>query len=171
MGLFSGGKYVTLSGYGVFNQCDFSQKEREFLEEVYNKFHSIEIEWSEFDTAWTELLQDSDLPMNSLVCEICKDLGTRLRNKQGNVPPTDYRNDLHDLLTRGSREKGIDMISFCMDRNISLPVVNKILSGDQTVTLAELLPILEKLGVTLVTRPTKGIIDAVRIFEVDAFEV
>jgi hypothetical protein len=122
-----------------------SADERKLLVMIEKKFRARP-EWSEFASWWVGQFRKSQIPADSVVRRVCRDLEARLGIAQRKVAAPDYRDYLADLIEErfGSRYK------FCEATGIDPGQLSRVLASRADLSLPALQKILHALGAALV---------------------
>jgi hypothetical protein len=136
--------YQTITGRRL-KLDNLSADERNLLIAIEKKFSSRP-DWNEFALWWVAKFRRAQLPADSVVHRVCRDLEARLGIAQRKVAAPDYRDYLADLIEErfGSRYK------FCEKAGIDPGQLSRVFASRADLSLPALQKILHVLGAALV---------------------
>jgi hypothetical protein len=146
-------KYTLLNGT-TYDTAELSLPERALLEEV-QAFYRTGPEWSQFFNFWFKRVQMifASWPRQKVsalpIFQICQDLEARLGMAQGKVKPPDYREQLSQLIAA----QYPDREALCRTAGLEYEVVERVLAGEEDVSMAQLQALLAALDCTLQVVP------------------
>ena len=138
--------YQTITGRRL-KLDKLSAGERKLLVAIEKKFRARP-QWSEFASWWVAQFRKSQIPADSVVRRVCRDLEARLGIAERKVAPPDYRDYLADLIEErfGSRYK------FCEATGVDAGQLSRVFASRADLSLPALQKILQALGAALVVQ-------------------
>lgn len=140
--------YVDLDG-NAFSMRDLDNEELRVLRSCMRCYQKNP-DWGEYHNYWhpkvDELYSARRLSprqiVDTAVYKIAQDLGLRLMVKQGLARPTDYRDELEDLIT----DKFSSRREFCKATGLSEDMLSHVLAGRKHLAINTLADALERIG-------------------------